>query len=88
MADEIFAINAGGHVSTNTRSEIEYATATENGACMNIFRKYLSEHYPEGEAFCVTTMLLFASLKFLKPPRTDTCFSVLHTHQRRIPVSR
>ena len=66
MADEIFAINAGGHVSTNTRSEIEYATAIENGACMNIFRKYLSKHYPEGEAFCVTTVLLFASLKFLK----------------------
>ena len=29
MADEIFVINVGGYIWASTRSEIEYATATE-----------------------------------------------------------
>ena len=29
MADEIFVINVGGYIGASTRSEIEYATATE-----------------------------------------------------------
>lgn len=29
MADKIFVINVGGYIDSNTRSEIEYAKATE-----------------------------------------------------------